>query len=96
MAGHTAALPARSRTVTLNALIERLQSYREGLGGDAEVRLMTQRSWPFQNAISGVVSRQAINEADEQTKAADDGDRIFIVEGTQLGYGWKCALEITD
>jgi hypothetical protein len=37
--------------MTLNEIIERLEEYRDELGGDCEVRLMTQQNWPFENAI---------------------------------------------
>jgi hypothetical protein len=42
--------------MTLNELIERLEEYKDELGGEAEVRLMTQQNWPFENAITGLVS----------------------------------------
>ncbi len=87
--------------MTLNEMIERLEEYREELGGECEVRLMTQQNWPFENAITGLASGAEINEAedddDQDTDADDDdveGDQvIYIVEGTQLGYGSKRAWE---
>ena len=39
--------------MTLNELIDRLEDYRQELGGDTEVRLMTQSNWPFENSIYG-------------------------------------------
>ncbi|MEZ6097154.1 MAG: hypothetical protein R3C03_23515 [Pirellulaceae bacterium] len=42
--------------MTLNELIERLKDYRDDLGGETEVRLMTQQNWPFENSIYGLVS----------------------------------------
>ena len=39
--------------MTIDELIERLEDYRDELGGDAEVRLMTQSNWPFENDIFG-------------------------------------------
>lgn len=41
--------------MTLNQLIDRLEEYRERLGDDCEVRLMTQQNWPFENTITGLV-----------------------------------------
>ena len=42
--------------MTLDTLIEILTDYRDEFGGDAEVRLMTQQNWPFENRICGVTS----------------------------------------
>ena len=41
------------RTMTVNELLELLQD----CDGDAEVRIMSQESWPFENAIAGVAVR---------------------------------------
>ena len=84
--------------MTIDDLIEQLECYRDDIGGDAEVRLMTQQNWPFENAIYGLVSGAEIN-AD---RTADDdqdveSDAVFyIVEGRQLGYGSKRAWDITN
>lgn len=59
--------------MTINELIERLEDYRDELGGDAEVRLMTQSNWPFENDIFGLASGAEINdEGDDDLN--DDGD----------------------
>ena len=84
--------------MTLNEIIERLEEYRDDLGGDCEVRLMTQQNWPFENAITGLASRAEIIASDEDSDddeddEADDGPMVYIVEGTQLGYGSKQAWE---
>ena len=42
--------------MTIDELIGRLEEYRDELGGDAEVRLMTQQNWPFENGIFGLAS----------------------------------------
>ena len=55
--------------MTIDELIERLEEYRDTLGGDAEVRLMTQQNWPFENEIVGLASGEEINGRD------DDGRR---------------------
>ena len=81
--------------MTINELIERLEEYREEIGGDAEVRLMTQANWPFEYGITGLASREEINAAvDEDANEYPPNERIlFIVEGQQLGYGAKEAWE---
>jgi hypothetical protein len=86
--------------MNLDTLIEMLNDYRDELGGDAEVRLMTQQNWPFENRICGVTSRAEILEADE----GDEDDRageaeateavVFIVEGGQICYGSKRAWDV--
>ena len=81
--------------MTLNELIERLEEYRDQLGEDTEVRLMTQQNWPFENTITGLVSGAEINEGDdeEEDEDVDDDHVVYIVEGRQLGYGSKRAWE---
>ena len=85
--------------MTINELIERLEDYRDALGGDAEVLLMTQCNWPFENNICGLASGQEINEAADEDDPNDDGDVeaeqvVYICEGQQLGYGTKRAWEV--
>ena len=81
--------------MTIDELIERLEDYRDELGGDAEVRLMTQQNWPFENTVAGLASGQEINERDDGDDEDVDDDRVvFIVEGQQLGYGSKLAWEV--
>jgi hypothetical protein len=87
-----------SETMTVNELIERLEEYRDELG-DVEVRLMTQSHYPFENAIAGLASGKEINEAGNEENPEDDGDVdaddvVYIVEGTQLGYGTKRAWNV--
>jgi hypothetical protein len=85
--------------MTINDLIERLEEYRDLHGEDCEVRLMTQQNWPFENAITGLVSGAEINDTDgDDNEDTDDEDVnedavIYIVEGTQLGYGSKRAWD---
>lgn len=70
---------------------------------DAEVLLMSQQSWPFENGIAGVAVREDLVEDDEDL---DDEEReepryekgtarndVFIVEGQQLRYGSKAAWD---
>lgn len=88
--------------MTINELISMLEDYRDEIGGDAEVRLMTQQNWPFENSIHGLVSGNQINEATNEDEGDDDeyeGDVeddgvLYIVEGRQLGYGTKLAWEV--
>ena len=80
--------------MTLNELIERLEEYRDQLGEDAEVRLMTQQNWPFENTITGLASGAEINGADDDDDEDVEADAVvYIVEGQQLGYGSKRAWE---
>ena len=48
--------------MTIDELIERLEEYRDELGGGTEVRLMTQQNWPFENEIVGLASGAEIND----------------------------------
>ncbi len=85
--------------MTIDELIARLEDYRDEIGGDAEVRLMTQQNWPFENTICGLASGE-INDFDEDDEDGDDADDaaddsvLFIVEGQQLGYGTKRAWDV--
>ncbi len=79
--------------MTLNELIERLEEYRDLHGEDCEVRLMTQQNWPFENAITGLVSGAEINDTEDDEEGGDDDAVVYIVEGTQLKYGSKRAWE---
>jgi len=89
-------------TMTIRALIERLEEQADAHGDDAEVRLMTQESWPFENSIIGVCSGDDINRHQPQDEPdADDEDvchdtTIYLVEGGQLGYGSKRAWEVCN
>jgi len=86
--------------MTIDELIARLEDYRDEIGGDAEVRLMTQQNWPFENSIYGLASGAEINDFDEDDEDGGDDDDasedavLFIVEGQQLGYGTKRAWEV--
>jgi hypothetical protein len=86
--------------MNLDTLIEILNDYREEFGGDAEVRLMTQQNWPFENRICGVTSGRDMNEADDEDADEGDDDQdvadeniVYIVEGGQICYGSKRAWE---
>ena len=86
--------------MTINELIERLEEYRDEIGGDTEVRLMTQENWPFENSIRGLCSGKEISEwgdsdDDEDSSEGDaDASVVYIVEQDQLGYGTKRAWDV--
>jgi hypothetical protein len=83
--------------MTIDELIERLEEYRDSLGGDTEVRLMTQPSWPFEYAIAGMCSSEdvaaTITDEEESLESMRHDAVIYLVEGDQLGYGTKRAWE---
>ena len=95
--------------MTINELIELLEDARDEFeeGGDAEVRLMTQQNWPFENDIHGVTTSNRLTDEEEydEGERAEYGDEIeaetkdricYIVEGKQLRYGdesaWNMAI----
>jgi hypothetical protein len=87
--------------MTIDELIVRLEDYRDDIGGEAEVRLMTQSNWPFENGIFGLASRQEINDAADDDNPSGDGDVdenaesvVYICEGEQLCYGTKRAWQV--
>jgi hypothetical protein len=83
--------------MTLDDLISRLEEYRDLLGADTEVRLMTQQNWPFENEIHGVVSGEEINGHDDSEDQCVDADCVvFIVEGQQRCYGSQRAWDIAN
>ena len=73
---------------------------------DAEVRIATQSSYPFQNSVAGVADGNLIVEYAKEydpTYSVDDTlgdfggpvdiDTVYIMEGTQLGYFTQRAWE---
>ncbi len=81
--------------MTIDQLIHRLEEYRDDLGGDAEVRLMTQQNWPFEHEITGLASGEEINNRnDGEDEDVDEDQVVFIVEGQQRCYGSKRAWEV--
>ena len=68
--------------MTIDELISRLEEYRQTLGGETEVRLMTQQAWPFENEIRGLASGEEINGQDDDSNEDRAEDAVvFIVEG---------------
>ena len=72
--------------MTVKELIEALSEYDE----EAEVRLASQPSWPFEYGIRGVVSTEEIDPAENEDDFGDEKDEeliVYVVEGEQLKYG---------
>lgn len=65
-------------------LISRLEDFDE----DAEVMLVTQENWPFENALIGAVERNDYDNGEDLDDGAKMND-VLLVEGTQLRYGSK-------
>ena len=78
-----------------------LINYLEDYDEDAEVFIMSQQSWPFENTVSGVVAREEIVHECENEEEGDEPKRdeagelkptdVFVLEGRQLRYGTKNA-----
>jgi hypothetical protein len=75
----------------VHQLIKALQELNPG----AEVRLATQRHWPFEYTIAGVVINDELTQpgrvSDDELADADESeddltDVVWIVEGDQIGY----------
>ena len=45
--------------------VSELRELLEGCDPEAEVRIMSQESWPFENAIRGVVTREEVGGEEE-------------------------------
>jgi hypothetical protein len=81
--------------------IRELMEILEEQDPDAEVLIMGQARWRFENGIHGVTVRSEIEESDDDDgmpvdrrpdgRAAND---VFIVEGKQLRYGSKTAWDV--
>ena len=84
----------------VSELIERLSE----CDPDAEVVLVTQQNWPFENAIEGLTTREDAARSDEDRDEDGDDDHdesgdtrrndVFLVEGEQLRYGTKNAWNV--
>lgn len=66
---------------------------------ESSVRIMSQPNWPFEYSIAGVWQNEN-DDTDDAFVMDDDGDDadpgpkpVFIVEGTQRGYGTKRAWD---
>lgn len=77
--------------MNIHDLIERLKEYNDLFGPDCEVRLQTQPNWPFETTIAGVVTAEEVLQNDDENDSDTCPNLIYILEGTQLGYGSKTA-----
>jgi hypothetical protein len=86
--------------MTVQDLIDQLTDLN---APDAEVRLMSQPSWPFEYSIRGLTCKSEIQRASEDRDEDEDEDQpekeadeeiIYLVEGAQLCYGNKAAWNL--
>ncbi|MFO0021218.1 MAG: hypothetical protein ACK6DV_02520 [Deltaproteobacteria bacterium] len=74
---------------------------------DAEVMIMSQESWPFENAVAGVAVREEFVDDDDEDCEDDEREEpryekgtaandVFLVEGQQLRYGSKAAWRVAS
>ena len=79
--------------MTIDELIHRLQVYRSELGGDCEVRLMTQPTDPFENGLHGLISGFEINgrEGDSPDNDVAEDRMLYLLEGNRISYGSRRA-----
>ena len=87
----------------VSELIELLQDQDP----DAEVMIMSQESWPFENAVAGVAVREEFVVDDDEDCEDDEREEpryekgtaandVFLVEGQQLRYGSKAAWRVAS
>jgi hypothetical protein len=90
--------------------VKELMAILEEQDQDADVIIVTQANWPFENSVHGVTTRQECmrdgedgedESADDkrtETRRADgtDPSDVFIVEGDQLRYGTKRAWDVAE
>lgn len=98
---HSRTTPKRSTTMKVSELIELLQDQDP----DAEVMIMSQQNWPFENAVAGVAVREEFvddEDCDEDEREEPRYEKgtapsdVFIVEGQQLRYGSKAAWRVAS
>ncbi|MFN9813840.1 MAG: hypothetical protein ACK6CU_29865 [Deltaproteobacteria bacterium] len=100
---HSRTTPKRSTTMKVSELIELLQDKDP----DAEVMIMSQESWPFENAVAGVAVREEFVDDDDEDCEDDEREEpryekgtaandVFLVEGQQLRYGSKAAWRVAS
>jgi hypothetical protein len=73
--------------------VKTLISYLEEYDPEAEVRIMSQPTYPFEYSIKGVVERQEFSEEFPDPKEGKLTD-VFILEGSQIQYGNKKVWEM--
>lgn len=100
---HSRTTPKRSTTMKVSELIELLQDQDP----DAEVMIMSQENWPFENAVAGVAVREEFVDDDDEDCEDDEREEpryekgtaandVFLVEGQQLRYGSKAAWRVAS
>lgn len=73
--------------------VSELMEILEGMDSEADIFIMSQKSWPFEYSVYNVLQRSdfegepAIADDDIETSGLD----VFIVEGDQIRYGNKDA-----
>jgi hypothetical protein len=91
----------RSKEMKVRELIEIL----EDKDAEADVFIMTQSNWPFENDLEGVAVREDFreDEPDEEGDAPTEDESgeikpndVFLVEGRQLRYGSKSAWHCVE
>ena len=61
---------------------------------DAEVRIMHQPNYPLESTLGGVVGESEIREHENECgDLGDEPEVVYLLEGTQIGYGRKAAWE---
>ncbi len=74
--------------MTVQELIDEL----ECCDGEAEVRFLAQRSWPFEYTIAAVVQARA-QPSDLSGYRETPAKRVLLVEGRQACYGDRSSFE---
>lgn len=72
-----------------------LNEFREltkDMDGDVELRLMTQPNYPLESEVNGLTLRSRFDsDAIEQGKE----EKLYLLEGGQIGYGRRAAWNST-
>jgi hypothetical protein len=75
--------------VKVRELLDLLADYSP----DAEVRIMHQPRYPLESRLAGVVGESEIREH-EGSDLSDEPEVVYLLEGSQLGYGRAVAWEV--
>ena len=67
--------------MNLDNLIKELEYMRDMHGGDTEVRLAFQPSWPFEHSVGRIADVEIEIPKDDDYKTV-----VYIAEDSQLGY----------
>lgn len=70
-------------------LIDQLEAYSP----EAEVRIMHQPRYPLESTLGGIVGESEIRDH-EGADLGDDAEVVYLLEGSQIGYGRKVAWEV--